>query len=73
MERTVKTRGYQDPLERFEKHFPWTFVFDETGDNAPVHISAEDWSDRNIALPVGVILEMAEVIRARQRINSSDN
>ena len=66
MERTVQTRSYQDPLEpAFEKVLPWTFVFSSTEENTPIHITADDWSDREISLPVGVILEIAEVLRAQ--------
>ena len=71
MERTVRTRSYQDPLESYEKRFPWTFVFDGADEDAAVHIASEDWSDRHIALPVGVILEMAEVLKARQGVHSN--
>ena len=71
MEKTVQTRRYQDPLEgSFEKLVPWTFTFTNVDENSTVHIAADDWSDRKISLPIGVILEMAEVIRLQQSLNS---
>lgn len=67
MERTVQTRRYQDPLEgSFEKIFPWTFVFTSTDENASVHILADDFSGRQFSLPVGAIIEMAEVLKKQQ-------
>ena len=67
MKRTVQTRHYQDPLEeRFEKRIPWTFVFDSTDDDSPVCVLADDFSKREIMLPVGAIMEMAEVLAAKQ-------
>jgi len=66
VEKTVQTRNYQDPLEKsFERHLAWTFIFTDTDENASVHIVAEDYSDREFSLPIGAILEMAEVIRAQ--------
>jgi len=62
MERTVQSRGYQDPSEVYEKRVSWTLTFTETGEDSPIHIAANDWSGREIVLPVGVILEMAEVL-----------
>jgi len=71
MERTARTRSYQDPLEgACEKPLPWTFIFSDTDENATVHISADDWSDRQLAIPVGAILEMAEVLRTRRQITA---
>ena len=59
MEKTVQTRRYQDPLEgSFEKLVPWTFTFTNVDENSTVHIAADDWSDRKISLPIGVILEI---------------
>lgn len=67
MERTVQTRSFQDPLEgSFEKLFPWTFIFSDMDENAPVRVMADDKSGREITLPIGVILEMAEVLQAHQ-------
>lgn len=70
METTLQTRCYQDPLEDFERSFPWTFVFTDADHNAPVHIVAEDTSGREIALPVGVIFDIADALRALQPIAS---
>lgn len=63
MAKTVQTRHYQDPLEgEFERRIPWTFIFSSTVEDAPVRILADDLSGREIAIPVGAILEMAEVL-----------
>jgi len=66
MEQSVQTENYQDPLEgAFEKRLPWTFTFTDTDNHASVHITADDWSGRQFALPVGAILEMADRLRPR--------
>ena len=69
METTVTTKGYQDPAERgFEKLLAWNAVIDGVDDDAPVHLSANDWSDREIALPAGLILEIADAIRFQRSL-----
>lgn len=71
MERTIQTKRYQDPLEgAFEKRFPWSFVFTEIDSDSPVHIVADDLSGREFALPIGVVLEMAEALRAQEPVTN---
>jgi hypothetical protein len=71
MEITIRTRSYQDPLEdSFEKLVPWVATFTSTDTNAPVHFVADDFSDRQIALPVGVILELAEALQFQQSLTN---
>lgn len=70
METSVQTRSYQDPHEgSFEKRFPWTFVFTKSGDDDAIHIVADDLSGRELSLPAGVILEIAEAIRFQRSLN----
>jgi hypothetical protein len=69
MERTVRTRSYQDPLEgAFEKRFPWSFILADTTADSPIHIVADDMSGREFSLPAGVILEMAEAIQFQRSL-----
>ena len=69
VEKTVQTKSYQDPLEdAFEKHLPWSATFTKTDENATIHFTADDFSDRQFALPVGVILELAEAIQFQRSI-----
>lgn len=68
METTLQTKHYQDPTESdFERRHPWTFVFNDTNSDAPVHVIADDTSGREFSLPVGVILEIARALRSAQR------
>ena len=68
MEATFQTKCYQDPAEFYEKRFPWTVVYSDhdPDPDTPVHISADDWSDREITIPLGVIVEIAKLIREKQ-------
>ncbi len=64
MELTLQTKGYQDPAESYNKSLRWTATYTEEDDL--VHISADDWSGREINIPLGAILEIAEKLRAKQ-------
>jgi hypothetical protein len=69
METSITTKGYQDPLEdAFEKYLPWSATFTKTDENATIHFAAGDFSDRQFALPVGVILELAEAIQFQRSV-----
>lgn len=64
VEMTDQSRSYQDPLEgAFDKALSWSFTF---APDQNVFISADDWSGREIILPAGVILELAELIRNQE-------
>jgi len=69
--KTIQTKSYQDPLEgAFEKNLPWSATFSKTDENATIHLMADDYSDRQFALPVGVILELAEAILFQRSISN---
>jgi hypothetical protein len=72
METTVRTNAYQDPLEeQFEKELSWTASFTDTKDNSTIHVASNDWTQRSVVLPAGVILEIAEAIRFQRSLDAS--
>lgn len=68
MEKTLVTRDYQDPAEPFDKRLRWNVVFSDTDQDSAIHISAEDWSGRQITLPAGALIEIADMIREKQPV-----
>ena len=68
MEMTLQTKGYQDPAESYKKPLRWSATFTDVDEDSTVCISADDWSGREITLPLGVILEIAERLRTKQSV-----
>lgn len=66
MEMTLQTKGYQDPAESYKKPLRWSAVYTDTDENSSVLIFADDWSGREIMIPLGVVFEIAEKLRAKQ-------
>lgn len=70
MEATLQTKCYQDPQEFYEKRFSWNVIFDSANPSSdtPIHIIADDWSGREITLPLGVLEEIIAALRVEQPV-----
>lgn len=69
METTIRTESYQDPAEQaFEKRLSWTFVLFHSDNDASINVVADDMSGREVSLPAGVILEIAEAIQLQRAL-----